>query len=317
MAELEFRFFDVEGRETKADNVLSFELSRDISAPCDGLRFSFLTDSPLDEIKEVKAYLDGELIFNGLCDTQQEKALAEGFEAFIYARSNACILVDNDAHAYTYESPSARGLFIMNAKQFGFKFALEDCSCKGSYTVGRGVSCYGAINELVSMIKKRNLVVTPENELTVPSGDGRVRLSGDKIISEKRIINRGCALSEIDYKTASGSDYSYHFKSRSLERAGIERSRKLNLSALPDWQRSYVLNNAMARAAYDYQGIELITSELLNVNLYSGVELNESAFEGIGDYCVKSVDYVFDKRGERMILSLFKEYDLEEIIYVD
>lgn len=316
MAELSFKLYDVNGSCAEVDSPVSFELSRDVSAPCDGLRLSFLTEELLNEIVRVEAYLNENKIFNGLCDVQRETVLASGFSVFLYARSTACVLIDNDAVSYTYESPSARGLYIINAEPLGFTFAFDDCFCEGSYTVGRGVSCYSAVNNLVRMIKKRNIVVTPDNELTVPDGKRVIKLDCEKLLSEKRIINRASPLSRIDYKASSNSDYSYHFKSRSLDRAGVNRTKRLNLSSLPDWEKSYALNNIMTRSAFDYKSIELVSNELAFAELYSLVELDGGSFN-LESYRVKSVDYVLNDNGERMILKLFKEIDLEEIIYVD
>ena len=318
MAEIKIVLTDTEGLSLEVKNdIISFELSRDINAPCDGLQLSFLSARLLGEIKDVRVSFDEELIFNGYCDTQREEAMVEGYRVFIYARSSACLLVDNDAVSYTYQSPSARSLFIINAKGFGFKFLLEDCFCQGNYTVGKGVSCYGAINNLVSAIRKKNIIVTPENELIIPDGKGTVVIDRNSVLSEKRIINRGSAISRIDYKTAAGSEYSYHFKSRSIENAGIRRTKKLNLSALPDWQRSYVLENLATEAALDYNSMELVTDKLIPVQLYDRVKTDEGCFEGINDYRIKGVYYSMSNRGVRTILKLFRQKNLEEIIYVD
>lgn len=310
MAELEFVLFDINETPYYTENVISYELTRDISAPCDGLRLNFISKNPLEEINRVKAYSGDRLIFNGYCDTQREESVPLGNRVFIFARSSACLLVDNEAVTRTYQSPSAKSLFIINAKGLGFKFSFDDCFCEGAYTVGKGASCYSAINSLVSAVKKRNIIITPENDLTVPEGKNILKLDGEKIISEKKIINRASPISRIDYKTSDSAGYVYHFKSRTFEKAGIKRSKKLNLSALPDWQRSFVLKNVMNDAAVDYNVIEIVTTELVYPELYDSV-LNYE------DYSVKSVYRIFDGGGEKCVLRLFKEIETEEIMYVD
>lgn len=74
---------------------------------------------------------NNKLIFNGYCDCQRTTADERGFETYIYARSSACLLVDNDAFAYTYNRPSAQSLFDAYAKPFGFSYKLDDiCTFK-------------------------------------------------------------------------------------------------------------------------------------------------------------------------------------------
>ena len=149
-------------------------------------------------------------------DVQKEEVKSGYTEYFIFARSLASLLVDNEAEPETYYSPTAKALFIINAEKFGFSFDFQDCAASGKYVVSKGSSCYSAINRLVSAQYGKSITVTPDGHITVPEGKSVLTLEGDRIISEKRIINRGAPVSQVDYKIASNSSYSHHMKSRSL-----------------------------------------------------------------------------------------------------
>lgn len=107
MAELSFVCYTPQNEKISVDGVVSYELSKTAQAPADGLRLTFLSDKKLPCINRVLAYDGDELIFNGIADTQRQSVTSTGISCFVYARSTACILLDNEAKPYTYDSPSA------------------------------------------------------------------------------------------------------------------------------------------------------------------------------------------------------------------
>ena len=317
MAEISFKLYDCNGRELTVSGVEAYELSRNSDAPCDSLRLTFEREELLSEIISADMLSDGELIFRGLCDMQKDETTADGFKAVLYFRSMAAVLVDNEAQPYTYDSPTARSMFITYADRYGFKFDMDDCACDGKYPVMKGCSCYAAINTLVSEVRGKNIIVTPDMRLVLPDEKQVYKAEKDDIIRERRRINRGEVLSVIDYKTAEEPSYSRHFKSRFAERNRIDRARKINLTSLGAWQREYQLKNALKAGLKKYRSLEVTLSGAHNIGLYSLLEY-DSAFGGnCGEYRVSGVYISFDSRGERTVVELERNYDMEEIMYVD
>lgn len=315
MAEIEFFLYDLDGVKQRVINIISYELSRDIDAACDGLRLSFCSDNTLNEIQRIEAYCSNDLIFNGLCDTQRESAGEAGVECFVYARSTACILVDNEAMPFIYNSPSTTALFKLNAEDFGFENRLDLLCCNEEYQVSKGTSCFAAINNFVNGLTGKSIIVNAKNQLILPQQDNETCLDGC-IISEKRIINRGDALSRLDYRADNRHGYVYHMKSQFFEDKKINASRKLNLSSLPKWQRDFVALNRLKSANCSYNTIEAVLDGCRDFALYSRVSYNSEIFGKTEDYFISSCTMICDKNGERTRLVLNKNIDVREISYV-
>lgn len=316
MALLKFLLYDLDENAFEINNVISYELSRNIDAACDGLRLSFTADFSLDEINRVEIYNGDEKIFNGCCDTQRDSVSSQGYDCFIYARSSACILVDNEAKPFTYNCPSAKTLYIENAEEHGFIYSLPEIYCNSGYQVNKGMSCFSAINSFVYGITGKNMLINVNNEIVLPDSNSSVSPDDYHIISEKRIINRGSVISSVDYRAYNENDYSHHIKSRFFESKKINRTIKRNLLSLPEWQRDCTLMNTLRSAASSYNTIELVIDGCADLPLYADAEYKSSRLGNVENYCISSVCIIGDKNGERTRLTLSKSIDLKEITYV-
>lgn len=317
MAEMSFELIGVSGETALVNETLSYELRRDIDAPCDGLSLSFISGKNLGEIKEVKAYCKDELIFYGLCDTQREERFNDGKRIFLYARSLAALLLDNEAVPGSFDSPTAGTMYLLNAKEYGFSFDMEDIACEGKYIVEKGCSCYAAVNRIVSAKTGKNMIATPDMRLVLPKGDNTKRLDSGRVISEEKIINRASLISRIDYKAAGDSLYLRHVKSETAEKLGIKRSEKINLSSLFDWQKEMRLKNVLRQSSRDYLSASITLDGAYGAELYSSVYYEGSGIEDLENYHVSSVCIGSRGRSEKTKIKLFKEIDLKERIYVD
>lgn len=313
---LSFVMYDLYDRSLAVSNILSYELSKNTDAPCDGLRLSFTSKSSIDEIYRVEAFDEDEKIFSGYVDTQREQLNEDGYQSFIYARSSACVLVDNEAEPRSYKKPSVISLFLINAKELGFESRLPNLSCSADYIVGKGTSCYDAINNLVSGITGKSIVINPDNQLMLLDSKNVLNLNKYKIISEKRVINRGNPLSIIDYKISDDLLYSCHLKSRFVENKKIYRKRKMNISALPMWQQEYTLHNVIKRSCESYYSVEFVIDGCHNIPLDSAVDYDSRYLGELKDYYITACQLVCDSKGERTIIVANKKLDLEEISYV-
>lgn len=312
---LDFVASSVDNEEKSLSCIVAYELSKDFDAACDGLRINLADKAPFDEIKGIKAYNNGKLVFNGYVDAQRESVTNGTYQCFIYARSSASILLDNEAEPRSYICPTALALFRNNAKDFGFKLGLPTLSSDNSYLVNKGVSCFGAINSFVYGITGKNIFVTPENEIVLSSDGAVINFDDLTILSEKRMINRGGLISQVDYKIDGDNKYLRHTKSRFLEAKGIKASKKINLSNYPLWQRENIAKAEIQNSAEGYNQFEITVLGSVTPQLYSKA-VGKSSLGELDGFYVSNVCTSLNKNGEQTKITLSKTYDLEEISYV-
>lgn len=312
MVDVNFVFTTLSGEEIKAENVSSYEIRKDKDAPCDSLRLYFYPKETLPELVEIKVYSGFDLVFNGLVDVQEQSLNDETYPCYIYARSTACLLVDNEAKPFTYYSPSAKALYLNNCGDYPFDCKLPTDACDTYYQVDKGTTCFELLDDFVCNFLGEHIRVNQNNEIEILRSKNVLELDGKKLISTKHSINRGGALTRIDYKNSSNTDYKYHMKSRFIEGRNINRSIVKNLSTIPDWQKEECLLDIMKNANDEYYAYKF---EVLG---YIGAELmDEIKFGSLENVFVSSVKHLLDKKGERTIITANQKQTLREVRYVD
>ncbi len=315
MAEIVAKLRYISGEFFEVENLVYMELTGDLDAACDGLRLRFYSKNELPEVKEVTLYIDGEKAFFGYCDKQEFTKNKHGGSVFIYARSSAALLVDNEANPATYNSPSTNVLFHAEAKAFGFKNKLPDLVSEHEYSVEKGTSCYGAVNQFVKTLTQTSIRVNCENELVLPDDSKTTDLDLTDITEFKKCVNRAAPVTRIDYKISAETPYNRHYKSRFCEGAKIMRTRKLNISSLPAWQREYTLADIMQNAAKDYYTVTTVIDGCHIFALNSRAKLS-GVLSPDDNYRLYRTVATYDKSGEKTKLVFLKHNDLKEVSYV-
>lgn len=311
-----FELLDINGNAIEISSVTSYELSSEAGAACDGLRVRFVSRETVNEICAVKAYSNGKAVFNGFCDCQRVTADKSGYKCFVYARSSASLLVDNEAEPRQYNCPSAKQLWYSNARDFGFECALPEIYIENRYVVSKGTSCYGAINDFVYSLCGAPVYVTPDNILKVYELSKKAkRLADYNVISLSRVINRSEPISDIDYKINSSDAYSYHFRSDFVRNMGIRRRRLYNLSAIPPWQRERTAEKKLANALANYYSVEAVIAGECDLNVFDRVEVSLSD-DVTEEFYVSETVRSKDKSGEKTAVVLKKSIDGGLINYV-
>ncbi|MGN0522377.1 MAG: hypothetical protein ACI4IQ_07050 [Eubacterium sp.] len=307
----------VDSKQYSIDKPVQIAFIRTAGAACDALSVRFKSDAFISEIVNVTAYNGDKLIFNGYCDNQRITQNDDGIEVYFYARSSACLLVDSQAQPFTYNRPTAKQLCLCFADKFGFECCLPEIHSKDKYEVAKGVSCYGAINNFVSLITGSNVYVTPDNRLKLLSQSVNVKSLNDyKIVSASAITNRSEPISEISYKREASSGYILHTSSCLSKELGISREQFVNLTSLPQWQRDYTVLKRLKDSFGDYKVLELTVSGYVEDELYQRFNYI-SAGGKYEDYVLTEKKYTFDKNGRFTRLTLKKILDIKEITYVD
>ncbi|MBR3148971.1 MAG: hypothetical protein IKF64_02285 [Eubacterium sp.] len=316
MAEISARLCGISGEEQIVHDLLSFELDRDIDAPCDGLRITFLCAEAPFETDSITVFIDGEKVFFGYCDMQRVTAHKNGFEVFIYARSSASLLIDNEAKAITYNSPCVEMLYFNEAKRFGFKNELPNLYCNKEYAVSKGVSCYAAINSFLQTLASKRVYVNAENELYIPDGRGEIALDGEKIIRQSLCINRAKPIEKIDYKIDGDASYIRHYESEFARERKICRSRKVNIASIPPWQREYTLGKMMKSSFSDYCKAEITIEGIRSYKLYDSLKLRSFPFGSTDGFRLCKITLTQNENGAETALVFAKDFDLKEVTYV-
>ncbi len=317
MAELIFKLYDKSGKCTVLEKVLSYELTSEVSAACDGLRLNYISDCACPEFVRVEAYSAEQRIFNGFADKQCISLLREGETVFVYARSSAAVLVDNEALPCQYHHPSAKQLWFHNAREFGFECALPELACKEDYYVSKGTSCFGAINNFFKMLYPAGIYVDVNNVIRAFEKSAALKtLDGCKIASAKYVINRSNPISQVDYKITASDKYCYHLKSRSAENNGISRRRLINLSALPLWQREAAARQSISKALEELYVLELELEGTADFMLYDRVHVSLKGLCENAELLVYELVKSKGKNGEKTIVKLRAEQDGGLINYV-
>ena len=307
----------VNGDKTVVKGIVSAVLTQTADVACDSLSIKLIGEKVIDEVKRVYAYKNEKLIFNGYCDCQRVTADENGAQTYIYARSSACLLVDNDAFAYTYNRPSAQSLFNAYARQFGFVSKLDDICTFKKYEVSSGSSLYGAINSLVSTVTGNSIRINADNEIVMlkPSED-ILSLDNYSVMSVKSVINRSEPLSAVHYKKEFSYLYDCHTYSKLAVDLGFSRQRYVNLGSLPSWQRNYKISKMLKDSFKDYKRLEIKINGYFDSELFQRFNFNcdMGDFE---DYLLIEKVYSIDKDGEKTRLVLRKNIDISEVNYVD
>lgn len=309
--ELEF----TNGTKMCADKVLSYEWLADMDAACDGLRLTFLHGAALGEIYRVYVYEGQARLFCGYADLQKVTEDAQGQVCFVYARSSACLLLDNEAQPISLVQPNSRQLFACFAEAFGFANALPAVSGEGLYLVQKGTTCFGAIHNFMLDYYGKGIYVDPQNVLCAYESGRKITVPRDKVLSAVRITERGAPVSTYYYKIESGELYRHCLQSRALEPAGVVRRRYVNLSAYPAGQREQLLKRKMYAQAKNYNRLELTVEGEWYAPLCAGLRPLKPQTEEEG-YLLYAREIMCTSDGVQTRLRFRKEPDLQEVAYV-
>ncbi len=314
---MKFEFTDINGGIFKPENIVSYELSREAGAACDGLRLNFIPDDFPPELCGVKAYLGEKLIFNGFCDKQKTTVCETGLQCFVYARSSAALLVDNEAVPCEYNCPSARQLWYSNARELGFSCELPELYSENSYLISKGTSRFGVINDFVKATGGMPIYITPDNVIKVfEKGEKAKSLRDFNIISLSRIINRSEVISDMDCKISASDSYSYRFKSDYASGRGIVRKRLYNLSALPMWQREITAREKIKKSLEEYICAEAVIAGECDLELFDRIEVSFGKKGESEEFFISEIIRSKSGSGEKTAVVMKRNIDGEIVNYV-
>lgn len=201
---------------------------------------------------------DGACCFFGYADQQKLTVTPGQRRGFVYARSSACLLLDNEALPIRLNAPNVDQMVHHYAAPFGFTAALPAGTAPGQYTVEKGTSCFGALQGFMQVLGAKGVFVDPENRLCVYGSEVSVILPGDQITSITAVTERGEAPGIYAYKIASAEPYCRRLEAGYFADKKISRRRYVNVAAYPPEQRQQVLLRKLEQAAARYRRLEVV-----------------------------------------------------------
>lgn len=313
--------FEIEmtgGEKKQVDTVISYSWSADLSAACDGLRLYFLKNDVSDtaEAYRIRVFDGSDCVFFGYVDTEKTTYDAQGCVCFIYARSSACLLVDNEAAPVTLISPTSTQLFETFAKEFGFKNGLGEIQGDMVYMIPKGTSCFGAIQDFAADVSGAGIYVDSGNTLRLYDNSDEIEIPQDIVISASVITERGEPVSDLNYKIESSESYRHCLTSLFLKQENISRKRYFNASSYPVGQRERVLRQKLYSLSGSYRRLELTVQGTALHPLYSRFTPQSNQPEYFRGYILEQRVIEGSEKGETTKLVFRKDVDLQEVMYV-
>lgn len=311
--------FEIEflnGEKKEIDTLISYSWTSDISAACDGLRLYFLWDGEIQPVYRVRVFKEQDCVFLGYADTQKITYDSDGCVCFIYARSSACLLVDNEAEPVTLISPTSTQLFETFAEEFGFRNGLEQIQRDSVYMIQKGTSCFGVIQDFMADASGAGIYVDSTNTIRVYKNSNKVKIQQDRIISESFITERGEPVSDLYYKIESKEPYRHCITSQSLKQEQIARRRYFNTSSYPVGQRERVIRQKLYSISGRYQRMEMTVQGTVTAPLYSRLAPYSDQPDDYCDYILEQRVLTGSEKGETTKLVFRKDIDLQEVMYV-
>lgn len=297
--------------------ILSAEISAALDAPCDSLSVWFRAESAPQEIVHVQAEQDGRLLFSGLVDRQTAQTDADGFRCFLYARSDAALLADNEAEPMTLYRPGTDSVLAMTAAPFGFTSALAPAALQTEFDITKGMSLYAVIRSFYWAAKGQDIWVDCEQCIRPAEPGEPYTFLPETILQVRAVINRAEPISTVDYKSDGDTAYVRHCKSLLAQEAGIQRVRKVSLNSTPQWLRKNKAARLIQTAANNYRQAELTLRGLPAAALCGQVQLQMPRLGLEGTYMIQEIRRCISPSGSRTELLLSKPCDAKEMHYVD
>ena len=231
---LSFVFSDINDRDVILPSPVSVRVDVDESAPADSL-YAVFPYADTAELKGVKVYSGGKLIFRGGIDEEERLAASYGKQLRISARSPAAYLLDNEAAPCSYDHPSAKLICERYVLPYGITVSDNDDTVYfGEQNIPKGTSCWSVLKSFCTACYSSIPRVSADGvlylkgmrrdeHLTFGDGQGCVRYSQ---LVEK--FKRCAEISAVWVKTASTGGYTLPIINKDAETRGVRRERYLN-----------------------------------------------------------------------------------------
>lgn len=99
------------------------------------------------EVARIEVQSGGRRLFRGFCDRQKTFVDGIGCHTELWGRSDAAVLMDNEAIPQEYRRVTLQELFEKHIKPYGFQNDLPQAAVLSHFRVGKGVSEWEAFSD--------------------------------------------------------------------------------------------------------------------------------------------------------------------------
>ena len=297
---LRFVFSDVKGNELILPGPLSAVIRMEEDVPADDIQavFPFVSG---DELKSVRVFDGGKLVFIGDIDEEEHIFSASGEYLRITARSLASRLLDNEAEPCEYDHPSAKTIFERHAERYGIAYSdTDDPTYFGELIIPKGTSQWGALSSFCNACYSRPPRVSADGRLYMKGAeDGEKAVFGDGGIAYTSLtetVKRCEEISRVRIKIDPAGGYERDKDNPDALERGIIRERYINSTLLstPIKCADVMIDKGRSKAF-------VITlecpSRLLDI-LGKDAELRNADIGDRNDLYVSAIKYKVDSKGE-------------------
>ncbi len=293
---LKYVLKDIQGKETVLKNPLKVSFVSSEDAPADRLTATFAVKENVSPVLSVEV-LDGlKRIFYGYADTQTDEKNINGMLLTVSARSQACILLDNEALPQTYCMVSMCDLMERHFAPLGFtKFKGTSQTFDDEFIISKGMSEWAVLSEFCRRFVGTSPKIDCNGTIDI-SGENSgnsVYVSSDRCISKKHTIKRHLLISEIMVRAESSNGYVMPFKDSFAQMLGIQRKRYLNTAdskSLSPFSAEKIMENAQNK----YEQVILDVSGCVLCTVGTGLVLDRED----KNYMIKEIHYSLNPDGE-------------------
>lgn len=228
---------DLEGKKRLLPAPVRLELRCDEETPADRLTAVLPSPQSFPECRELCLLSgQGETLFCGIVDRQEQGKDAAGGTVLLEGRSLAALLTDNEALPRRYQNPRLPQLFAVHASPYGLNgYTGNSQAFAGEYQVNKGMTEW----QVMEGFCKRYLKVIPR---ITPDG---ILHAGDDFTQEEELVLGSPSLpllatreirrpekrlSEIRFRARREGGYDEIFTDEEARRMGIRRRKLINLA---------------------------------------------------------------------------------------
>ena len=202
--------------------------------PADSLKVQCLQQIGT-EVACIEVQSGGRRLFRGLCDRQKTFVDGAGCHTELWGRSDAAVLMDNEAIPQEYRRVTLQELFEKHIKPYGFQNDLPQAAVLSHFRVGKGVSEWEVFSDgCIQALGQQPFVHLSRVSARLPGKQRHLVGVQDAVLRLSRVVRREKVISQVLLRDEWGR-YSTRIENPQAQGLAIQRRRCLIPSE--QWER--------------------------------------------------------------------------------
>lgn len=293
------------------------EISKSQEAPADGLNAVFFSDKKHERYKSIEVYSsENMLFFAGIVDEQKFEVTSSGCFLTIKARSNAALLIDNEASPQMYKRPSLDLIFKRHVKPYGFNLISDDKSpFSATLEVERGMSEWDVLARFCSTCLNTIPVVNADGSIDASGAcaSGTLTFSNDSnginYTSIRQQYNRHKLISEIIVCEPYAPIYVEKIRDNGLIENGISRRKFLSMTEDTTSAEKVSIEAAeqmIAEAKKKFNEVRITCPGAIFAQIGSKARIEDHILGSLENLTVHDLEYSLSQNGEFTTFTLLE-----------